>query len=184
MAEWKGIRPLGDWEVRGLLPAFPKLNHTSDLTIGTLVSAPPGMKGSVLGQVGPASVCYVLLRGLIFRFCLSVAAQAIVCAGPTLGYSYMLLGRQATLKQTMISLAGNADTAPTTASATIYTQGRPSFVKLAIGHLCKGWPPLYMHGGACSGWGNIEGFQPEMVYLYNDIEGFQPEWCISTIYHA
>ena len=53
----------------------------------------------------------------------------------------------------VVDSAGNANKAPTAASTTTYMQGGPSFAKLPIMWLWKGWPPLHMQGGACSGWG-------------------------------
>ena len=70
---------------------------------------------------------------------------------------FINLNSQAAVKEccSMVDFAGNANQAPTTASVSIDTQGRPPFAKTHSGQFCKRWPPLRMRGGACGGWGLI-----------------------------
>ena len=76
---------------------FSGLSHTSDLKIGTPVATLPGAwHYRVSAGTGRPSVSILLLgevESLICNFCLSVAACKIICAGPSLRYTSMLLGR-------------------------------------------------------------------------------------------
>ena len=56
-------------------------------------------------------------------------------------------------------LAGNANKALTTESATTHAQGRPSIAMPHNGWLCNGWPPLLAHCGTSSGFGFYLHFQ-------------------------
>ena len=76
---------------------FSVLHHTSDLKIGTPVATlPDAWRYRVSAGTGWPGVSILLLgevESLICNFCLSVAARKIVCAGLSLRYTSMLLGR-------------------------------------------------------------------------------------------
>ena len=79
-------------------------SHTSDSKIGTPVATLPGVwRYRVSARTGRPSVCILWLgevESLICNFYLSVAARKIVWADPSLRYTRMLLGGEATNKQT------------------------------------------------------------------------------------
>ena len=53
----------------------------------------------------------------------------------------------------MVDFSGNQNNSPTTANATLHTEGRSSLAKQPIEQACKGWPPLHMGGGGSGGGG-------------------------------
>ena len=73
----------------------PSLPVISKLALQWLPCQAPGIIGSALELVGPVSVYCDLsdVESWICIFYLSVAARKIVCADPSLRYTYMLLGR-------------------------------------------------------------------------------------------
>ena len=81
---------------------FPGSSHTSDLKIGTPVTALPGAwRYSVSAGAGWPGVSILLLDEIeswICNFYLSVAARKIVWADPSLRYTRVLRGRSATNK--------------------------------------------------------------------------------------
>ena len=81
---------------------FPGSSHTSDLKIGTPVTALPGAwRYSVSAGAGWPGVSILLLDKIeswICNFYLSVAARKIVWADPSLRYTRVLRGRSATNK--------------------------------------------------------------------------------------
>ena len=68
------------------------------------------------------------MESLIRSFYLSVAARKIVCADPSLRYTRMLLGREATNQQTnlMKKLAGTTWGADTVTQETVHWQSQTS----------------------------------------------------------
>ena len=68
-----------------------------------------------------------------------VKEMHIVCA-----IKHLLFVSLFSLTASMVDLAGNANEAPTTASATLHMQGRKSFAKLPTVWFCKGLPSLHM----------------------------------------
>ena len=86
---------------------FSGSSHTSDLKNGTPVATLPGAwRYRVSAGTGrpDASILWLgEMESWICNFYLSVAARNIVWADPSLRYTRMLLGRQATNKQTMLS---------------------------------------------------------------------------------
>ena len=82
---------------------FTRSCHTSDLKIDTPVATLPGAwryrVSAGTGRPGVSILWPGEMESLICNFCLSVAARKIVWADPSLRYTRMLLGRQASNKE-------------------------------------------------------------------------------------
>ena len=82
--------------------AFTGSSHTSDLTIGTPVATLPGAwryrVSAGTGWPGVSILWLGRIESMICNFYLSVATRKIVGVDPSLRYTSMLLGRQATSK--------------------------------------------------------------------------------------
>ena len=106
---WDVLRcPPWEQRIQGLIPVFCgdfyRTCHSSDWKIGTPVAAlPGGWHNRVSDGTGWTSVSVVWLGGiesLICYFYITVAVHAIVWADRSPRYSSMLLGCEATNKQT------------------------------------------------------------------------------------
>ena len=101
-------RPPRERKIPGSNPAcagiFSGSSHTSDLKIGTPVATLPGAwryrVSTGTGRPGVSILWLGEIESWICNFYLSVAARKLVWADPSLRYTRMLLGRQATKKQT------------------------------------------------------------------------------------
>ena len=83
---------------------FSRSSHASDLKIGTPVATLPGAWqcriSAGTGWLGVSILWLGEVESLICNFYLSVATRKIVCAVPSLRYTSMLLGQQATNETT------------------------------------------------------------------------------------
>ena len=83
---------------------FSGSSHTSDIKNGAPVATLPGAwhyrVSAGTGWPGVSIVWLGEVESCICNFCLSVAAHKIVCADPSLRYTFMLLGHWATNQQT------------------------------------------------------------------------------------